>query len=100
MAYDQLIAMNVTDEAGYARYRAAMTPLLHEFGGTFRYDFRIAETLQSETDHPITRVFILSFPDASRREAFFADERYLDIRRRHFDGAVGEFTRIGGVTAP
>lgn len=100
MAYDQLMAMNVVDEAGYARYRAEMTPLLHDFGGSFRFDFRIAETLKSETSHPITRVFILSFPNQSVRDAFFSDERYLSIRKRHFDAAVGEYTRIGSVTAP
>ena len=100
MAYDQLIAMNVTDEAGYARYRAEMTPLLHEFGGSFRYDFRIAETLKSETSHPVTRVFILSFPDRSVRDAFFADERYLRVRKRHFEPAVDRYTNVGIVTTP
>lgn len=97
MAFDSLMAMHVIDEQRYTRYRAAMTPLLHELGGSFRYDFRVAETLRSEAAHPITRVFVISFPDQASSDAFFGDARYLTIRDQHFEGSVAAYTRIGAV---
>jgi uncharacterized protein (DUF1330 family) len=75
MAYDQLVALNVTDEAGYRQYREQMTPLLHEHGGDFRADFRIAEVLKAEASHPISRVFVISFPSREAHGRFFADPR-------------------------
>lgn len=94
MAFDYLVGLNVTDEAEYVRYRAGMTPLLQALGGDFRYDFRVAETLRSEADHPINRVFVIGFPSREVAERFFTDERYLEIRKAHFERAVQGATRI------
>ena len=47
MAFERLVGLQVIDEAGYQAYRDAMTPLLHACGGSFGYDFRIAEVLKS-----------------------------------------------------
>lgn len=94
MAFDSLIAMNVTSPEHYARYRELMTPLLHEVGGDFRYDFPINEVLRSEATHPITRVFVISFPNRTTRDRFFADPRYLAARKEFFEPAVDGFTVI------
>jgi uncharacterized protein (DUF1330 family) len=87
MRHEILVGLRVIDEPGYARYRAAMTPLLEQCGGRFRYDFRVSEVLAGASDR-INRVFIISFPDEAARHAFFADERYKKVRTEHFDAAA------------
>ena len=37
--------LQVTDEEGYARYRAGMRPILAGYGGSFRWDIRGGEVL-------------------------------------------------------
>ena len=94
MAFERLVGLQVIDEAGYQAYRDAMTPLLVACGGGFGYDFKIAEVLKSATPEPINRVFTLHFPDQATMETFFADPRYQEIRRQHFDRSVAAVTRI------
>lgn len=92
--FEMLVGMHITDEAGYARYRQHMTPILESMGGCFRYDMRVSELLKGEADEPFNRLFILSFPDEAIREQFFSDERYQQIKREHFTAAVSSFTLI------
>jgi uncharacterized protein (DUF1330 family) len=92
MAHENLVGLHVTDEGSYQRYRDHMTPILSRFGGSFRYDFRIAETLRSATAAPITRLFVISFPDATAKAGFFADPEYLAVRARYFEPAVAAVT--------
>ena len=87
-SHETLVGLHVTDEAKYDRYREGMTPLLEARGGFFRYDFRIGEVLKSEATEPLNRLFIISFPDVQAKEAFFADEEYLEIKREFFEPAV------------
>lgn len=94
MAHELIIVMNVTDRDVYAQYRAGMRPILERFGGSFRYDLVVAETLVSTTTHPITRVFALQFPDRAARDGFFADPEYLNVRERHFNRSVSGFTVV------
>lgn len=82
-----LIALAVTDPAGYARYRAAMTPILAAYGGSFGHDFVVAEVLRGAGER-VNRVFTIGFPDRSAQRRFFADARYLAVRAAHFDAAV------------
>lgn len=88
MGYERMVGLNVVDDEAYTAYRAGMTPLLHAVGGRFRYDFRVSEQLQSDATHPINRVFLIGFPDRAAHERFFADPRYLEVRRAHFERAV------------
>jgi uncharacterized protein (DUF1330 family) len=94
MTYEMLVALHLTDDAGYQEYRAAMTPLLHAAGGGFRYDFVVAKVLQSASDHPIQRVFAIHFPDRAARDAFYANPDYRAIRARHYDRSVAGRTVI------
>lgn len=94
MAYEMAVALNVTNHELYQKYREGMTPLLTSYGGGFRYDFRISETLRSESDHPISRVFLIYFPNVESKEKFFNDPRYLKIREEFFDPAVGGRTLL------
>lgn len=88
MAFDMAVGLFLKDQEKYAQYRAAIAPLLERAGCGFRYDFEVARTLKSETDHDINRVFILRFPDRAGKERFFADPQYLVIRGRLFENAV------------
>lgn len=82
-----LFGLEVTDDAGYARYREAMTPILTRYGGAFGCDFVVARVLRGPNDR-INRVFTITFPDASTRDRFFADEEYLKVRSRWFTPSV------------
>ena len=100
MAFERLVALHVTDEAGYGRYRAGMTPILHRYGGSFHYDFRVAETLKSASPDPINRVFLLRFPDEPTMKEFFRDPEYRAVREEHFDASVGSATVISAYPRP
>ncbi|MCC5822463.1 MAG: DUF1330 domain-containing protein [Phycisphaerales bacterium] len=97
---EMLVGMRITDEAGYARYRAAMTPILESMGGFFRYDMRVSELLKGEADEPFNRVFILSFPDDATKDRFFTDPAYLRAKEVHFAGSVSSFTLIASYSTP
>lgn len=94
MPFEMNVGLLVEDQALYMQYRREMEPLLEAAGGKFRYDFVVATVVHSETGEAINRAFVIQFPDQSRKERFFADPRYLDIRRRLFDPAVTARTSI------
>jgi uncharacterized protein (DUF1330 family) len=94
MSYEMTVGLLVTDQAMYAQYRREMRPLLERAGGAFRYDFDVARVLESEDGAEINRAFVIQFPDRSTKERFFADPRYLEIRRRLFEPSVKSAVRI------
>jgi uncharacterized protein (DUF1330 family) len=94
MKFEMLVGLDVADEAIYARYREAMTPILTRYGGGFRYDFEVSRTLRSEVDHRINRVFTIYFADEAARDGFFADARYRAVREQFFTGSVGAMVVI------
>ncbi len=89
-----LVGLNVLDSDGYQAYREAMTPLLTNVDGHFRYDFTIAQTLKSETDHKINRVFVICFPDFESKEELFNSEAYKKIKQQFFEKSVKSTTII------
>jgi uncharacterized protein (DUF1330 family) len=94
MSYERLVGLDIADEGAYSSYREGMLPILQRYGGSFRYDFRIEETLRSETTAAINRVFLLAFPSLEAKAAFFADPDYLAVRERHFKPSVRAATVI------
>ena len=94
MAFEMTVGLLVVNQKTYDQYRREMRPLLEEAGGAFRYDFAVARTLQSESGVDINRAFVLQFPSRSHKERFFADPRYVEIKRRLFDPAVKERVAI------
>lgn len=94
MSFEMLVALEVTDDRQYWEYRRVMAPILASFGGGFGYDFKVSETLISQTDHPINRVFTIFFPDEDTKERFFSDPAYAEAKAAHFDGAVGHTTIV------
>ena len=97
---EMLVGMRVADEPGYARYRAAMTPILESMGGFFRYDMRVSELLKGDAAEPFNRLFILSFPDDAARDRFFADPAYQQAKAEHFEGSVSSYTLIAAYSTP
>lgn len=85
---ETLVGLHVTDDEGYSKYRAAMTPLLTAAGGSFHYDFKIQETLIGPTDPPINRLFVISFPDEATMGRFFADPKYVAAKEEFFESSV------------
>lgn len=92
--FELLVGLYVTDDKIYNRYRELMTPILKEYGGSFRYDFTIGKVLKSESVQQINRLFILTFPDVRSKENFFADEHYVSVRAKLFEPAVRSVTSI------
>jgi uncharacterized protein (DUF1330 family) len=90
-----LIGVHVIDEAGYAKYRAEMTPLLEAHGGRFVLDVRVAEILRASSPAAFNRLFVMRFPSARVRDAFFANPDYMAIRARLFEPSVSEMVRLG-----
>jgi uncharacterized protein (DUF1330 family) len=90
-----LIGVQVIDEAGYARYRAEMTPVLEAHGGRFVLDVRVAEILRASSPAAFNRLFSIRFPSARHRDAFFANPDYMAIRARLFEPSVSEMVRLG-----
>lgn len=94
MSIQNLVGLYVTNDEMYRAYREAMMPILQNYGGGFGYDFKIAETLRSETDAPINRVFTIHFPDQESQDAFFSNPDYLEIKQNYFVPAVSHTTTI------
>ena len=92
--FESIIGLHVIDHEMYEQYREGMIPLLTKMGGGFRYDFIIDETLRSDTDHPINRLFAICFPDRATRDTFFSDPDYKEVRATYFDPSVKAFTII------
>ena len=94
MAYERIMGLEVTNDALYQLYRENMTPILESYGGTFGYDFMVAETLKSKTDNTINRVFSIDFPSKKAMDKFFADPSYLEVKSRYFKNSVKSATII------
>lgn len=94
-----LVGLHIRDESQYTSYRAGMTPILKDFGGYFRFDYRVSDMLIGEAEDPHNRVFVLSFPDESSMKSFFENEQYKVVRAEHFDPAVQSVGILATYTA-
>jgi uncharacterized protein (DUF1330 family) len=90
-----LMGLQVTDEGTYARYRAAMTPLLEAHGGRFGVDVRVAEILRAPPGAAFNRLFTICFTSARQRDAFFTAPDYLAIRAELFQPSVSAVVQLG-----
>ncbi|MFK7845644.1 MAG: DUF1330 domain-containing protein [Rhodothermales bacterium] len=94
MSFERIMGLDVTDDEEYQRYREAMIPILESFGGSFGFDFKIAEVLKSKTDASINRVFTIDFPSKEVMDAFFSDPGYLEVKNQYFKSSVKSATVI------
>ena len=93
--YVLLFALEVADDASYARYREAMTPILASYGGRFGVDFVVSRVLRGPGR--VNRVFTMLFPDRAAKERFFADAAYQAVRSAHFEPAVAAVHPLGRI---
>ncbi len=94
MTFERIMGIYVSDAEEYQRYREKMMPILHSFGGSFGYDFKIAEVLLSKTEDPINRVFTIEFPSKDVMDDFYSDSKYLQVQKKHFTNSVSSKTII------
>ena len=95
-SHEMLMGVQVIDETGYARYRSEMMPLLEAHGGRFVLDVLVSEILRTPTPSAFNRLFVVRFPSAQQRDAFFANPEYAAIRARWFEPSVsGGVIRLG-----
>ena len=92
--YEILVGLNVIDDDVYCQYREAMAPILRQYGGSFGYDFKVSEVLQSKSDNDINRVFTIRFSDEQAQESFFSDANYQTVKSRYFELSVNSTTII------
>jgi len=95
MSRELLVGLNVTDAEQYRKYREEISFLLEKHHGGFRYDFWVKETLKSETANVINRVFVIYFKNKNYQDRFFNDTNYLEIKEKHYQGAVAATTILG-----
>ena len=89
-----MVGLYVKDDSNYSLYRKAMIPVLETFGGGFRYEFKVSETLINESKRPINRVFAIYFKDKNSMESFFNQPKYLEIKAEFFEKSVESTTII------
>lgn len=94
MKIERLVALFVTNDDLYNKYRKNMLPILESYGGGFGYDFSISEVLKSKVNEPINRVFTIYFKNEKAMDDFFSDEEYLKIRKQYYEPAVSATTVI------
>jgi len=94
MSFERIMALEVTDDDVYQKYREHMIPILHSFGGSFGFDFKVSEVLKSKTDAAINRVFTLDFPSKTIMDDFFTDPAYLAVKDEYFQKSVKSVTII------
>ena len=97
---ETLMALNVVDADLYAKYRAAMSPLLEAHGGSFGLDLWVAEVLRAPVPNSFNRLFTIIFPSPERREAFFSNPEYLALRKAFFEPSVSETSNLGQLVRP
>ncbi|BBN82503.1 hypothetical protein PA25_24880 [Pseudoalteromonas sp. A25] len=88
MRFEMLVALQVSDQAQYSRYRAAMAPILNDKGGFFSADFEVSQVLSAQIDQQINRVFTINFENEQVADEFFNDARYLNAKSQFFESSV------------
>lgn len=94
MSFERVMGIEVIDNEVYQQYRENMMPILHSFGGSFGFDFKVNEVLKSKTDEAINRVFTLEFSSKEVMDEFFSNPDYLVVKEKYFLKSVRAVTII------
>ena len=92
--YEMLVGLEVTDDSIYDEYRKAMKPILINYEGGFSNDFKISQTLVSQTKNNINRVFTIYFKNKQSMESFFSNSEYKKAKDMYFSKSVKSTTII------
>jgi len=88
MSYEMLVGLNVTNDDMYQDYRNAMKTILLQYGGGFKCDFKVSETLLPSDNKDINRVFIIYFENEETMNNFFSNPDYLKVKEKYFSNSV------------
>ena len=86
--------MDVQDLAGFDDYRAAVTPVIAQFGG--RYLVRGGAMEVMEGPQPPGRIVVVEFPDLAAAHAFYHSPEYAPALRMRLDSTVSELVLVEG----
>lgn len=94
MSFERIMGLNVINDEVYQKYREHMLPILHAFGGSFGFDFKVSDVLKSKTEEPINRIFTIDFPSREVMDKFFSDPSYIEVKSKYFKHSVKSVTII------
>ena len=92
--YEMMVGLTVKNDQVYNDYRQAMKPILAEYEGGFRFDFKVSETLVPVSKNSINRVFAIFFKNEQMMNDFFSNPRYLEVKKEYFEKSVVDTTII------
>ena len=87
--------IEVHDEAGFAEYRAQVTPVIAAHGG--RYLVRGGAMDVVEGAAPPGRLVVVEFPDMAAARAFYGSAAYAPVLRLREASARSEVVLVYGV---
>ena len=90
MTHEILVGLHVSDNDKYQEYRDAMMPILRKYGGGFRTDFIVSETLKPSDKKNVNRVFTIYFRDKQSVQEFFNDPEYVVVKKKFYEKSATE----------
>ena len=90
--------IDVTDPAGFERYREAVPPVIARFGG--RYLVRGGEVQAVEGAMPLKRLVILEFPTLDQARAFYDSADYAPLLALRLATTRSEAVLVEGYAPP
>lgn len=94
MAAYLVARLDVHDEAGFAEYRAQVSPIIAAHGG--RYLVRGGAMEVVEGAAPPARLVVVEFPDMAAARAFYGSEEYAPVLRLREGSARSEVVLVEG----
>ena len=95
MAVYLIANIEVTDAAGYDRYRAQVPATVEKYGGRFLVRGGKVEAL--EGDYDPRRVVLLEFPSEERAKAWWSSPEYAPLRALRKGASKGNLYFVTGV---
>ena len=86
--------IEVTDSAGFERYRAAVPEVIARFGG--RYLIRGGELHHVEGELPLKRLVVLEFPGMQAARAFYDSADYAPLLKLRLETTRSEVALVEG----
>ncbi len=90
--------IEVTDPAGFERYRSAVPPVIAAHGG--RYLVRGGAHRAVEGSLPLKRLVILEFPTMAALQGFYESADYRPLLELRLASARSEVAFVEGYAAP
>lgn len=90
--------IEVTDQAGYARYMKAVPEIVEKYGG--RYLVRGGTAVPLEGGWQPHRVVVLEFPDMAALQRFYQAHDFADLKAQRQAVSHSRMIAVEGVSAP